>query len=211
MKSTVFFLSLLAGILVVATGCNESGSSPYGSGHDFGVNDPEVYLCFGDSLTAGFGGVTPYPSNLATFLGRTVINRGIPGERVGAGLARLGEVLDTYKPGYCLIMEGVNDIIHNESPEYIAETLRSMIRVAKSRNVLPVISTLTPFVGEREGYNGELDIANVLIRAVASEEGVLLVDNAEVIRGRPEYVLEDGLHYTESGSIAIAASWSDRL
>ena len=212
MKSLrVFFGVFLFGSVLLVAGCNESSSSGYGAGYDFGVNDPDVYLCFGDSLTEGFGGVTPYPSHLANFLAKPVVNEGRGGERVGDGARRLGGVLDQHKPGYCLILQGVNDIVHGGDPAYIAEQVRNMIQLAKVRNVLPAVSTITPFVGNREWYNEVVDATNELIRAVAIEEGVLLVDCARVIAGRRDYVLSDGLHFSESGSIAVAAAWSDRL
>ncbi|MFU8781245.1 MAG: SGNH/GDSL hydrolase family protein [Kiritimatiellia bacterium] len=204
-------LSLFFCVFVIATGCNNREDPPYGEGHDFGQNNPDLYLCFGDSMTQGVGGVTPYPRYLSDFLGKPVINQGRAGESVEEGLARLGSVLDRHKPGFCLIMHGVNDIIHSGSPARIAETIRSMIQVAKARNVLPAVSTITPFVGKREVFNGSVEAANELIRAVAKEEDVRLVDCARVIRGRQDYVLDDGLHYSEAGSMAVAAAWSDRL
>jgi lysophospholipase L1-like esterase len=210
-KSLFLFASLSAVLLFASVGCDENDNKSYGSDHDFGDNNPNVYLCFGDSLTEGFGGVTPYPRHLATFLGTTVINQGIGGERVAEGLARLGGVLDRNKPGYCLILHGVNDIINSNPPEYIAEQILNMIQVVKSRNVLPVVSTVTPFVGNREIFNGSIDILNELIKSIASEERVLLVDCASVIRDRPDYVLGDGLHFSEAGSIAVAAAWADQL
>jgi len=211
MKSSVLLISAVLGILALTAGCEESSRRPYGSGHDFGNNDPDTYLCFGDSLTAGFGEVTPYPRHLADILIKRVINQGIPGERARNGLARLGGVLDVHKPGHVLILHGVNDIIHGGNPDHIAEQIRGMIRVARVRNVLPAVSTITPFVGNREGFNGAVDLANERIRSVASQEGVLLVDCHQVINGRPDYVLADGLHYSEVGSMAVAAAWSDRL
>jgi len=209
MKLQKALLCALCVMLFHATGCNESGV--YGAGHDFGDNNPEVYLCFGDSLTQGFGGVTPWPAHLEGFLGKTVINRGLAAERVDAGLRRLGGVLDATKPGYCLILHGMNDVIHSADPDYIAAQIRSMIHVVKSRNVLPAVGTITYFVGSREVFNGSIDLVNERIRAMAAEEKVLLVDCGNVIKGRRDYVLSDGLHFSEAGSIAIAAAWSDRL
>jgi lysophospholipase L1-like esterase len=211
MKSFSLLCAALMLVGVFGLGCNEGSRSSYGSGHDFGANNPDLYLCFGDSMTSGIGGVTPYTRYLAEFLGRPVINQGVPGERIAAGVGRLGGVLDRHKPGFCLIMHGVNDIIYRADPDYIAEQIRRMIQIAKARNVLPAVSTITPFVVGRQVFNSSVELTNQRIRAVASEEQVLLVDCARVIAGRPDYVLKDGLHFSEAGSLAVAAAWSDRL
>ncbi|MFU8781089.1 MAG: SGNH/GDSL hydrolase family protein [Kiritimatiellia bacterium] len=200
-------------VVVATSGCNESdsGRRAYGTGHDFGGNDPDLYVCIGDSITAGFGGVTPYPQHLATMLGKRVVNQGIGGERVWGGAGRTAATLDQYKPGFLLILEGVNDIQDNAAAEDIIPYLRSMIEMAKARKVLPAIATITPFFGVREPLNERVFELNAAIRRLASEQGILLVDCERVVRRRPDYVLEDGLHLSEAGSVAVAAAWADRL
>ncbi len=211
MKRYYLLLSLCAGLSILGMGCNESSSSSYGSNHDFGVNDPDLYVCIGDSITQGFGGVTPYPRNLALLLGKTVVNQGRGGERIFYGASRTESILDLYRPGHLLILHGVNDILDGRGASHIIPYLRSMIQTAKARNVLPAISTITPFVGNREFYNETVYAVNREIRALAAEEGILLVDGERVINGREDYVLADGLHLSEAGSLALAAAWSDRL
>lgn len=211
MKKYIQFIFVVVAVLVSGTGCDDSGSGGYGAGHDFGGNNPDVYLCIGDSITEGEGGVTPYPTNLANMLGKSVINRGIGGERTSAGSARTPSVLDRDKPGFLLILEGVNDVMDGIPTGSIIANLRSMIQAAKSRKVLPAISTITPFVGSREVFNPSVYALNEQIRNLAAEEGILLVNCEGVVDGRLDYVIADGLHLSESGSIAVAAAWSDKL
>ena len=204
-------LAMLVSASMLGLGCNESSSSSYGKNHDFGQNDPTLYVCIGDSITQGIGGVTPYPSYLAQILDRRVVNQGVAGERVAAGAARTASVLDAQCPGYVLILHGLNDVIDGRGPEQIIPYLRSMIQAAKARNVLPAISTITPFVGTREELNDTISAVNRQIRALAAEEEILLVDGERVIRGRTDYVLADGFHVSEAGALALAAAWADRL
>lgn len=203
--------AILGSVLLWGSGCESDDDSTYGEGHDFGDNDPNLYLCIGDSITAGLGGVTPYPSNLSAMLGKPVINQGQGGERVEAGAARTPGLLDQYQPGYLLILHGINDVLDDHPNDYIIAHLRSMILAAKSRQVLPAISTLTPIFGARAGYDNAIFALNDRIRTLAAEEGILLVNNEGVVRNRPDYVLEDGLHLSEAGSTAVAAEWADRL
>lgn len=107
--------ALLGGIALLGTGCLESDSKPYGSSHDFGENNRDVYVCIGDSMTRSVYGVTPYPEFLANMLDKTVINEGVGGERVPDGAARTAEVLNRHRPGYLLIMHGINDV-ETQSP-----------------------------------------------------------------------------------------------
>ena len=204
-------VAVLCGLGLLGAGCEDRGDSKYGDGHDFGSNDRNLYVCIGDSITSGVGGVTPYPSNLGAMLGKPVINQGRAGERVFDGAARTPGTLDQYKPGHLLILHGINDVLDGHSSDFIISQLRSMILSAKARKVLPAISTLTPLFGEREVVNGAVYALNDQIRSLASQEGVLLVDNERVVRGRPDYVIEDGLHLSEAGSTAVAAAWADRL
>lgn len=213
MRKLWVLISMCAALSVIGLGCDNSGSSSsYGANHDFGVNDPNLYVCIGDSITAGIGdGVTPYPRNLAQMLGQTVVNQGVAGERIPNGAARTAAVLDTYRPGHLLILHGVNDIMDGRGIGEIISYHRMMIQTAKSRDVLPAISTITPFVGAREFYNDRVYELNQQIRILAVEEGILLIDGERVIDGRADYVVSDGLHLSESGSVALAAAWSDRL
>ena len=49
----VRWMAMLA-VAVVLTGC-ESGSDHIGDGFDFWINDPNIYVAMGDSITAGYG------------------------------------------------------------------------------------------------------------------------------------------------------------
>jgi lysophospholipase L1-like esterase len=139
-----------------------------------------------------------------------VINAGIGGERVASGAARIGAVLDRYKPGYVLITHGINDV-ETMTVDHILESLNVIVQAAKARQVLPAIATLTPWVGWREHLNPAVYEVNRRIRELASAEGILLVDGESIVEGRFDYVLDDALHFNEAGSLAIAAEWADRL
>ncbi len=108
-------ISLAAAMLLLGlTACEHSSSDKrLGEDHDFGPNDPELYVAFGDGITAGYhiSDSEAYSVKLANLLGKPVINRGCPGDTSYEGLDKIYSILDNMKPGYLLILFGVNDLI----------------------------------------------------------------------------------------------------
>src|SRR5450759_560088 len=74
--------SLLGGLLMLA-GCESGNKSHLGDGHDFGRNNPNLYVALGDSITAGAGLANPndrYSDKLAGLLDKNVMNAAVVNE-----------------------------------------------------------------------------------------------------------------------------------
>ena len=82
-------------------------------------------VCFGDSLTAGFGAETgnDYPSVLRSKVDLPVINTGVSGDTTGDALARLETDVLQHNPRVVIITLGANDFFHGMAKE---ETLKNM-------------------------------------------------------------------------------------
>jgi len=93
-----------------------------------------VVLAFGDSLTHGNGAPQgeAYPDVLAGLLGRTVINAGIPGEISAAGLSRLPQLLEQYRPNLVILCHGGNDFLQHLDRAQTAANLAAMIEQIKA-------------------------------------------------------------------------------
>ena len=96
-----------------------------------------VILAFGDSLTygTGAGDDESYPAILEQLVDRTVINEGIPGEVSAAGMARLSSLLTQHQPSLLILCHGGNDILRRKNRAMTANNLRTMINMARSRNI----------------------------------------------------------------------------
>jgi lysophospholipase L1-like esterase len=181
--------------------------------HDFGDNDPNVYLCMGDSITRGYGlenYAETYPARLQVLLEKTVINEGQDGARSGYGVSMINRFLARYKPGYVLIMFGANDILERPTDE-IADNLFFMVEQARAQKTIPILATVTPVSGSRIGRQSRIDNLNNTLRVRASEQEVLLADVAAVFDPKDAYLLVDGLHPNSAGAELIANTYYEKI
>ncbi len=108
-------------------------------------------LAFGDSITYGYNvdKDKSYPSQLAMLLQTDVINAGINGEMTSAGLRRLPDLLEKYKPQILIICHGGNDIIRRKSLIKAKNNIKKMIELARKKNIhvvlvgIPMIEVLS--------------------------------------------------------------------
>ena len=199
---------LLCGLL--ASGCDHGDGGP---SHDFGDNDPNVVACVGDSLTQGANGIgAPYPSRLAAMSGKRVLNFGSHGTQTSQGAASIGSAL-AQRPGYVCILFGSNDAIMGVNPETTREYVRRIVVACKNNRSVPLLATPPPMTGRHELYaEGVRRIADV-IREVASEQGVDLVDLYAAFGSDPSAYLnpDDGLHLSDAGGDLVAKKFNSRL
>lgn len=122
-------LIVLFSLLAAFTGCSRSTPSLTR------LDDSDVILAFGDSLTFGTGVSSEYsyPSILADRIGRAVINEGIPGELSKDGLLRLPDVLEQHHPQLVIICHGGNDFLRKQSVYELEGNLKDMIQMVKEQ------------------------------------------------------------------------------
>lgn len=208
------FVALLSMALALAgTGCLDSGGGGGGvSNDDPGDNDVNVYVAQGDSLTSGSEcDCAPYPARLAGLLGKTVRNCGSSGEKSDDGASRTGGILAKYKPGYLLVLYGVNDIIHGRSSESAAANVRSIVTTAKNNHTVPVVATYPIPTGGHAAFAGGVSTLNNLLRDMAGAEGVAVVDLEPEFAGTIDLLEPDGLHPNDMGTQVMAMSFFDVL
>lgn len=199
---------LILFLAAVMAGCDDDNGH-----HDFGDNNPDLYVAMGDSITSGLGysSEEPYPARLSSALGKTVINNGHGGDTSSDGAGDVNSVLSTHNPGYLLILYGANDIICGYGTDHIIANLREIIQAAKANQTIPVIATLTPAFGSHAYMAGAINDLNSQIRQMAAEEGVSVADLNSAFGENSAYMLSDGLHPNDEGAELIASTFSNAL
>ncbi len=201
---------IVSGMAVMLSGC-ESGDSNPADGHDFGDNDPNLYAAIGDSITYGWGATTTYPSILSSILGKTVINKGVPGAESPEGVSMARTVLANNKPGYLLILYGANDAITGYNLDQTVENLRAIIQAAKANKTIPIIGTVTPMYTEHIIFDGGTDYINERLIPMAKAEGAIVADLHAAFGTNVQYMQGDGLHPNDEGLRIIANTFADAL
>jgi lysophospholipase L1-like esterase len=191
-----------------------------------GSNTPNLYMAFGDSITVGEGSSdgAGYRDQLQTLLqgsfGRGVLNdQGITGTRSNSGEERVAALLRRVRPAYTLILYGTNDwntpACKTSAPCFTIDSLRSIVLQVKEASSLPVLATIPPanpswpsFVAERNVWVSQED---VLIRALAREQGAALADIEGAFRGAAGsdlgQLFSDHIHPNDRGYAIIAAAF----
>jgi lysophospholipase L1-like esterase len=198
-------------------------------------------VAFGDSMTAGEV-APPFETNIRvlepqnsypTVLGRllaeryraqtvTVINEGVPGERVlgtgGSGESgedRMETVVQRHRPDVLLVLEGVNGLLTVADAVPISEGLRRGVRRAVRDGVrLVIVSTILPGVAEgtKPPNSAAVTALNNEIRSWVGREGAVLADSYVVFDPmRTSLIGKDGLHPTVDGYRRLAEIFFDLI
>jgi lysophospholipase L1-like esterase len=189
-----------------------------------GANRPNVYLAFGDSITAGDGsrGRRGYRSALQSRLrdywgGRAeVVDDGIASTRSDDGRDRIAGSLAAERPAYVLILYGTNDwnlsACHRVITCFTIENARSMIRQAKAAGTIPVLSTVIPvnpaYVNRlADERNFWVDETNKELVTMARAEGAIVADLNAAMKAESSDLRElftDHVHPNDRGYGAMA-------
>ena len=212
--AAVFLIGLLAG-------CGDDGDSSLTNSNP-GINDLNVVVAFGDSITQGSEcACVPYPARLSGLIGKVVYNTGVGGSNASANVGRTQQAIDKYHPAFMIILYGVNDVIHGDATGGIAAALAQMVFICKQNNVVPVLMTYPrPILGHNLFAGGTVSL-NRSIRALASAEGIRCVDLEREFSAGPDPIYPewpmtdatlmgpDGLHPNDAGTQVIALSCAD--
>ncbi len=104
-------------------------------------NEGASIVCFGDSLTAGYGATerSSYPYVLGTLIThRPVVNLGVSGDTSSDGLARIEEVFNNH-PYMVLIEFGGNDFRRQVPPQRVKQNILEMVRMVQDRGAIAVV------------------------------------------------------------------------
>jgi lysophospholipase L1-like esterase len=193
-----------------------------------GSNVPFRYLASGDSISQGNGSADGrgyrvilgdllddyYDRSVSTFY------RGAGGGTSADGAARIARDLELVQPAYTLIAWGTNDWNSCGDPRtcFTIPSLRSIVREVKKANSLPCVATIPPAnVGYDDRAPASRNVwvaqANDLIRAMAREEGAVVVDVHAAFLRQPSLssLFVDHVHPNPDGHRLIAETFFETL
>jgi lysophospholipase L1-like esterase len=173
------------------------------------ANHPNVYMTYGDSITADLGYPEILVDRLKAYFGVAFLNdEGLSGTRTDEGARQIQETLDVLRPAYVLILYGTNDwnACQSQIPCFTIDSLRLMIDDAKRSGCQVFLATIPPVnVGfsdlaspERQDWVHQM---NTVVRGLARQEGVVLVDIEKVFLADPDQpsLFDDHVHPSSKG------------
>jgi len=101
------------------------------------LNSQDSILAFGDSLTYGYNAEPSesYPTVLRHLTGYKIINEGVLGDTSVDGVKRLAPLLEDSNIKLMILCFGGNDILQGLSKENLKNNLKTMIHMAKEKNI----------------------------------------------------------------------------
>lgn len=194
------------------------------------ANSPFTIVFTGDSVTdcgrrepgappLGTGYVARIAEALATsHPSARVVNTGINGNRSSDLLARWQTDVRAHEPALISVLVGINDVWRRfdqglvTTPAEYGDNLRAML-MQRTAPVVLLTPFLTPVTEEqRMLWQPDLDAKLVVLRAVAQELDVALIDTASAMTAAAEAngaaaIAADGVHPTPLGHDVLAQSW----
>jgi len=177
-------------------------------------NRPAV-VCFGDSLTAGFG-LDPgqsYPDVLQQELDRRgygyrVVNLGVSGDTSQDGLARLGQAL-AEKPRIVVLEFGANDGLRGQPVAITERNLGRMMEALRGAGARVVLAGITLPPNYGPAYLARFDA--IFPRLAAEYKTPLIPFLLAGVAGHGDLMQPDGLHPNARGARLVAETVRQQL
>ena len=172
-------------------------------------NSLEPYSCeiafFGDSRVIGADWVSAFPEY-------DIVNLGIGGDKIEDLLYRLC-LLDALDVQRCFVSIGGNNALSNQfNATRFKTNYELLINELKNRNIEIYVNTIAPITNYGNNYsesfvkgkNDKINTANAIIRQLASDYEITLIDIAPLMTDAEgklikEYTVE-GVHFSEAGN-----------
>ncbi len=193
-------------------------------------NTPPRILCYGGSSTAGFPFPRDWPLTYPPVMqevlrreldpGAEVFNLGVNGKKMNYILSRMKEDLPRLRPSHVIVNSVQNN--RNLSDENVRRQFAEALDLCRQYDVRPVL-VLEPsyyLVGQPlveaekiRRYRALLEAKYALLRELARERGVLLIDPGPLFRAhKDEFLfLDSSVHFTKYGHALMAQALADGL
>jgi len=175
------------------------------------ITCPHVNLSCNGNGVMNVGGFSPFLATQLTNQGyvTNVFNWGYSGAISRQLVDRISSVISISSPTHITIMAGANDATQNISDNTLKFNIEVMAQNAISKNVIPVLSTVTPDP-RNISYQAEINKYNVGIREIAQRLGLSLADQfTKMNENFSLYNSGDLKHFNNLGNLKMAEEWVD--
>jgi acyl-CoA thioesterase-1 len=207
---SVVYFGIQSMKLVISILCFFSVAVGVTSSQPVSSTETKMILCFGDSLTAGYGldASQAYPALLQKRIDALgwkfkVVNAGLSGETTAGGLRRLDWVLKQ-RVDVLILALGGNDALRGVPVDHTEKNLDAILARTKSRYPdarLVVAGMLIPPNWGREYFTQFQALFPKLAKRYRAQ---LIPFLLEGVGGRPELNFPDGIHPTAAGHQVLA-------
>lgn len=227
MRRRLVEICVMAAFALIACSPKEGSGGPLAASNDpnavqspdgDAVSDAPVVVMLGDSLTAGYE--LPAGSALPAALQRLFdersipakfVNAGVSGDTTADGLARYDWSVTGSHAALLLVALGANDFLNDMPADIPRSNLAAVLDRAKKDNLPAVLIGVQIPEGASDAGDREAEYA-AIYPDLAAQYGVPYFPNMlGPIAGRPELLLQDGVHPTAEGVEAMAESLADFL
>ena len=152
-------------------------------------------VCFGDSLTQGFGatGEQTYPYFLQRFTDIPVINKGINGNTSKNGLNRIDDILQ-FKNSLVIVEFGANDFFQQISISETKKNMEQIVDKLKQDNFVVLVST----------EDKQLNNLHNMLKSLAAEKKVLFINGILNEIWNDRNLFSDSVHPNSTGYKLVA-------
>ena len=174
--------------------------------------EPRTIVCFGDSLTAGYGLEDPareaYPALLqgridAARLPWRVVNAGLSGETTSGGLRRVDWILRQPVDIFVLAL-GANDGLRGIEPAVSAANLQGIIARVRATHPAARIVLAGMLMPPNMGEDYAREFAAMFPALAAKNRVAFIPFLLAGVGGRAELNQPDGMHPTAAGAAVVA-------
>ena len=158
----------------------------------------DIVVFFGDSITQGYGvrSEESFPALAGQALGVPIVNAGVPGDTMSAGLARMERDVLSHRPRLAVVEFGGNDFLRHVPVEETLQNLEAIVSTLIGRGMVVVILEV------EVGLGGDPYLVGY--QAVAERHGAILVpDIMKGILTSPD-LKADTIHPNAKGHRLIA-------
>ncbi|MGB5227215.1 MAG: arylesterase [Eudoraea sp.] len=174
------------------------------------TDNSKVIVCFGDSLTAGYGLDTKeaFPAVIQQIvdslnLNYIVVNAGLSGETTASGRNRLDWVLNQ-KADVFILELGANDGLRGIPLHETRQNLQDIVDSVRKKNPDTVIILAGMQIPPNMGQEYTAEFRRIFPDLADKNETLIIPFLLDKVAGIPELNQEDGIHPTVEGQKIVA-------